>query len=96
MTVVWYVRMRANEGDAELVRDGLERLVPPTRAVPGCLVFEVHQESGDPGAFSIYEQWESYEAHDVHTRTDHFRDNAKAIVVDHSQSMESIELELLD
>jgi quinol monooxygenase YgiN len=96
MTVVWYVKMRAVEGEEERVRQGLAKLVAPTRAVPGCLAFEVHQEANDPGAFSIYEQWEDYAAHEVHTRSDHFREIAKAIVIDHSQSMESIELELLE
>jgi quinol monooxygenase YgiN len=96
MTAVWYVKMRAMEGEEERVRDGLARLVAPTRAVPGCLVFEVHQETGDPGAFSIYEQWDDYEAHEVHRRSDHFRDIAQAVVIDHSQSIEAIELELLD
>jgi quinol monooxygenase YgiN len=96
MAVVWYVEMRALEGEEERVRDGLARLVAPTRAVPGCLVFEVHQEANDPAAFSIYEQWQDYESHEVHRRSDHFRDIAQAVVIDHSQSMEAIELELLE
>jgi quinol monooxygenase YgiN len=96
MTVIWYVKMRAMDGEEERVRDGLARLVAPTRGVPGCLVFEVHQEANDPAVFSIYEQWEDHPAHEVHQRSEHYRDIAQAIVIDHSQSMEVTELELLD
>jgi len=95
MTVVWYVKVRAREGEEARVRDGLARLAPAARAVPGCRRFDVHQESDDPRAFSIYEQWADHEAHDAHVRSDHFRDIAQAEVSDRSEPLEAIELELL-
>jgi quinol monooxygenase YgiN len=49
----------------------------------------------DPRRFSIYEQWRDHAAHDVHVDSDHFRDIAKAVVIDHSEPMESIELEVV-
>ena len=96
MTVVWYVKLRAKAGEEQRVRDGLARLAGPAREVPGCLRFEVHQESDDQRAFSIYEQWTDLEAHEVHVHSDHFRDIAKAEVTDHSEPLEVIELELLE
>ena len=96
MTVVWYVKVRAKEGEEERVRDGLTRLAGPSRAVPGCLRFEVHQEADDPRTFSIYEQWADLAAHDVHVHSDHFRDIAQAEVTDRSEPLEVIELDLLD
>jgi quinol monooxygenase YgiN len=95
MTAIWYVKITAKEGEEERVREGLGRLVAPTRAEDGCLVFEVHQDVADPRVFSIYEQWRDEAAHDAHVLTDHFRDLAKAEVIDHSDPMESRVLELV-
>jgi len=95
MTAIWYVKITAKEGEEQRVRDGLGRLVAPTRAEDGCLVFEVHQDTADPRVFSIYEQWRDHAAHDAHVLTDHFRELAQAEVIDRSEPMESRELELV-
>jgi quinol monooxygenase YgiN len=95
MTAVWYVKITAKEGEEARVRDGLGRLVAPTRAEDGCLVFEVNQDLADPRVFTIYEQWRDEAAHDAHVRTDHFRDLAKAEVIDRSEPMESRTLALI-
>ena len=83
MTAIWYVKITAKEGEEEAVWDELQRLTGPARAVDGCLLFEVHREVEDPRRLSIYEQWRDHVAHDVHAAGDHFRDIAKAVVIDH-------------
>jgi quinol monooxygenase YgiN len=95
MAAIWYVKITAKEGEEETVWDGLQRLVAPARSVDGCEIFEVHREVEDPRRFSIYEVWRDHAAHDVHAASDHFRDIAKAVVIDHSEPMESIELEVV-
>ena len=51
MTAIWYVSITAKEGQEARVREGLGRLVAPTRAEDGCLAFEVHQDLTDPRRF---------------------------------------------
>ena len=95
MAAIWYVKITAKEGEEATVWDGLQRLAEPARAVNGCEIFEVHREVDDPRRFSIYEKWRDHAAHDAHAAGDHFRDIAKAVVIDHSEPMESIELEVV-
>lgn len=57
LTVV--VRLRARAGMEERVRKELVDLLGPTRAESGCINFDLHQASEDPGTFLVHENWVS-------------------------------------
>jgi quinol monooxygenase YgiN len=39
----------------------------------GCMVYKLYQETGNPGSFIFYEEYENQDAVDYHNSTDHFR-----------------------
>ncbi|MBM7069616.1 putative quinol monooxygenase [Actibacterium sp. 188UL27-1] len=46
-------------------RQAIERIIPATRAEPGCLDFVLH-ESADAGCLHLYEEWVDQAALDQH------------------------------
>lgn len=55
-------------GDLAAVRDELPKHIESTRAEAGCLVFEVAEVAGRPGRFSVYEEFISKAAFELHQR----------------------------
>lgn len=51
--------IRAEPGQGALVRAALEKLLAPTRAEAGCLIYDLHTDNDDPEHFVFYETWES-------------------------------------
>jgi quinol monooxygenase YgiN len=60
LTVV--AEMKAKPGREEELRSALLALVGPTRPEDGCVQYDLHVHTGDPGRFVFYENWAS-EAH---------------------------------
>ena len=60
LTVV--VRIKAKAGLEDRVKQELLKLLPPTRAEPGCINFDLHQAIGDGTLFLVHENWVSEEA----------------------------------
>jgi len=67
-------RMVANPEAIDEVRSILVGLVEPTRAEPGCVVYELLQNNSDPTDFTFVEEWESDAALDAHLSTEHIRE----------------------
>lgn len=57
---------RRDEGIAAAVE-----MMRATRAEPGCLSYTFSADLEDPGAFRIFEEWESQEALEAHFRSPH-------------------------
>lgn len=51
-----------------------EKLVPATRAEPGCLAFVVHRHPSIANRFSVYEKFRSQEDFEQHLACDHTRE----------------------
>lgn len=66
-------RIRAREENVEEVRGLLTRLIEPTRQEPGCIKYELLQNSQDPTDFTFVEEWTSRAALLGHFETEHFR-----------------------
>lgn len=47
-------------------------LMAATRAEPGCIAYGFYADLDDPGAFHLYEEWESEAANEAHVATEHF------------------------
>jgi autoinducer 2-degrading protein len=63
----------AKEGEEDAVAAALERLVEPSRAEAGVLVYIPHRDPENPRKFYIYEQYVDEAAYTAHTETEHFK-----------------------
>jgi quinol monooxygenase YgiN len=71
-------RFVARKGNEDQLRTLLQSMLTPTRAEPGCQLYELY-ESDSRGRFYLYENWESQSALDRHIATPHFRHLQQAV-----------------
>jgi quinol monooxygenase YgiN len=64
-------RFGARKGKEDQLRALLQSLLTPTRAEPGCKLYELY-ESDTKGRLYLYETWEGQSALDRHIATPHF------------------------
>ena len=48
-------------------------IIEQSNLEPGCLVYKLYQEVGNPSGFIFYEVYENQEAIDFHNSTSHFK-----------------------
>lgn len=53
------------------VQAELEKLIPITRAEPGCLQYDLHGNNADPAHFMFYENWTSRGLWQAHMNAPH-------------------------
>jgi quinol monooxygenase YgiN len=61
--------MRAKPGKEDELRAALEKLVEPTKTEPGNVNYDLHQGVADPAVFYFYENWESAEFLQQHSKS---------------------------
>ena len=61
----------AHPDKIDLVNAELTKLIDPTRAEPGCLQYDLHQNNEDPTHFLFYENWQSRDHWLAHMDTEH-------------------------
>jgi len=70
---VWVIaHVVARPGKEKQLRALLRRMVAPTHAEPGCLIYDLY-ESEKPGSFYIYELWATRRDLRRHASSSHFR-----------------------
>ena len=69
LTIV--ANIKANLEKVDLVRQELLRLIEITRAEPGCINYDLHQDNENPAHFMFYENWESRELWQTHMNAPH-------------------------
>ena len=57
-----------SDDDLPLVSEALPQHIALTRTEPGCLIFNVSQDSEDPNKFYVYEEFIDRAAFDAHQR----------------------------
>jgi len=77
LTVVAHIRAKADQ--IALVQSELEKLLAPTRKEPGCLQYDLHQDSKDPAHFVFLEAWSSREHLQTHLDAQPIRDYLAAV-----------------
>jgi quinol monooxygenase YgiN len=77
LTVV--ARLRAKPGRHTELRHQLQRLVAPTRAEAGCVMYELNGSKSDPRHFLFYEVWKSEADLDAHFQTAHMKSVGKLL-----------------
>jgi quinol monooxygenase YgiN len=71
-------RIKAKPGQEKRTLAELEKLVAPTNEEDGCIKYELHTSTTNPGEFMFYEIWTSKAALDLHSTSAHiqtFRSN---------------------
>ncbi len=71
LTVV--ARVRAKTGQEARLRQELQRLVAPTRAEAGCIRYDLHESTTEPGWFLLYETWKSEAELGLHFETPYLK-----------------------
>jgi quinol monooxygenase YgiN len=73
MTTVFVVASaKAKVGKEEQLERALKAMVGPTRAEPGCELYELYTAE-KPGVFFFYERWAHRDALKEHTQTAHYK-----------------------
>lgn len=67
------VHLEAAPGHEEELAEHLTALLAPTRAEPGCLIYELHRDPKNAGKFMFYERFLSQEAHEAHDASPHIQ-----------------------
>ena len=57
---------KGKDGLEETVLKELSALLAPTRCETGCIQYDLHRETDDPGVFVFYEIWKSRQDLDEH------------------------------
>ena len=68
------VMLRAKEGQHLLLEAELRALIGPTRKEEGCLQYDLHESTREPGKFLFFENWKDGEALKAHAASDHMRE----------------------
>ncbi len=68
----------ANDDKIELVKAELEKLIDITRAEPGCINYDLHQDNENPAHFLVFENWESRELWQTHMANTHLQESMAA------------------
>ena len=63
--------MVAKPGKEEELKRHMIALVAPTLKEEGCVQYDLHQSTSEPGRFVFYENWTSREMLDRHSKSEH-------------------------
>ena len=65
--------IEAKPGCEDRVRDELKKMTAATRQENGCVQYDLHESTVQPGQFWFYENWTTPEALDAHSRSAHIQ-----------------------
>ena len=69
LTIV--ARISVKEGNVDLVKSELLKLIEVTRAEEGCINYDLHQDNENPNFFIFHENWETRELWQAHMNNPH-------------------------
>jgi quinol monooxygenase YgiN len=73
MAYVVLAKWTAKEGEEDAVAAAVQKIVGPSRAEPGMLVYQPHRDPENPRVFFFYEQYTDAEAYQSHLETEHLK-----------------------
>ena len=73
MAFVLVAKWTAKEGEEENVLAAIRELAGPSRAEPGCLMWQPNRDPDNPRVFLFYEQYADREAFEAHGASEHFQ-----------------------
>jgi quinol monooxygenase YgiN len=88
MAYVVLARWIARPGDEAAVAAAIDALIEPSRAEPGCLIYQPHRDPADPRVFLLYEQYTDEAAYAAHGASEHFQRLAVADAIPRLEARE--------
>lgn len=76
--IVVIAKVEAKQDQLELVKSEALKLIEPTRKEPGCIEYNLQQDSENPEVFIFVERWESKELLSAHLESKHLQHFVKA------------------
>ncbi len=73
MSLTVIAKFEAKPGMEDKVKEGLQAMLDPSHAEPGCLTYNVYLSNDNPALLFTYENWINKDALDAHMQTPHFR-----------------------
>jgi quinol monooxygenase YgiN len=73
MTYVVTAKWTAQPGNEAAVREAILELIVLSRAEPGSLMYQAHEDPDDPRVFFFYEQYADQAAYEAHGASEHFQ-----------------------
>ena len=71
----------AMEGKDDEIAAVLRKMIPLSRAEPGCRLYMVNRSPEDPRKFLLYEQYVNEDGYKAHQATDAFKENILGKIV---------------
>jgi autoinducer 2-degrading protein len=71
----------AKEGKDNEIAAILKKMIPISRAEPGCALYTVNRSVDDPRKFLLYEQYRDKAGYEAHMATEPFKENILGKVV---------------
>ena len=71
----------AKDGKADEIAAILQKMIPISRAEPGCALYTVNRSVDDPRKFLLYEQYYDKSGYEAHMATEPFKENILGKVV---------------
>ena len=71
----------AKEGKDTEIAAILKKMIPISRAEPGCALYTVNRSVDDPRKFLLYEQYRDKSGYEAHMATEPFKENILGKVV---------------
>lgn len=71
----------AKEGKIDEILPILKKMIPISRAEPGCALYMVNQDPEDPRKLLLYEQYYDKSGYEAHMATEAFKENILGKVV---------------
>jgi quinol monooxygenase YgiN len=68
-------RWTAKPGEEDAVADAIGRMIAPSRAEPGNLVYQCHRDPENPRLFLLYEAYADEQAYADHGASEHFQEH---------------------
>jgi quinol monooxygenase YgiN len=73
MAYVVCAKWTAKPGEADNVAAAIEKVVGPSRAEPGMLLYQPHRDPQNPNVFFFYEQYVDEAAYQAHVESAHMQ-----------------------
>ena len=74
-------RYLIKDGNEKAVMDILKKMIPISRAEPGCKLYMVNQSPENPRKLLLYEQYVDKSGYEAHMATTAFKDNILGKVI---------------
>lgn len=71
----------AKDGMQDEIAAILQRMIPISRAEPGCVLYTVNRSVDDPRKFLFYEQYHDRSGYEAHMATEAFKENILGTVL---------------